>query len=214
MTKWIFIITLLLQSCSSPKPDSPKTSFNTKQEIQALDSNQFRILEKEVITGDFDGDGSIESLQETFTSLIDSSSIPKYYFETQEAFEKKQKEIYDLKPNLTLSGSNPKIKELLLVKNKQILGTSWLKNEGDLNNDGNDEISVVIDWADWSSVNQCMIYTYKNETWNELLSFPIHEWKIIEDNFNGFISNLGNGKIVVRTFDEEINSIEKEIDLN
>lgn len=214
MTKWIFIIILLFLSCSNTKSEPTEISFNTKHETQAPDSNQFQILEKEVIIGDFDGDGTIESLQETFISLLDSSSIPKYYFETQETFEKKQKEIYDLKPNLTLSSSNPKIEELLLSKHKRILGTAWLKNEGDLNNDGNDEISVVIDWADWSSVNHCMIYTFKDEKWNELLKFQIHDWEFIENNFNGFIINLGNGKIVVKTFDEDINRIEKEIDLN
>ena len=214
MTKWTFIIILLFQSCSNPKPKPTEISSSTKQKIQAPDSNQFQILEKEIIIGDFDGDGTIESLQETFISLLDSSSIPKYYFETQEAFEKKQREIYQLKPNLTLSSSNPKIEELLLAKHTQILGTAWLKNEGDLNNDGNDEISVVIDWADWSSVNQCMIYTFKNKKWNELLKFQIHDWEFIENSFNGFIINLGNEKIVIKTFDEEINRIEKEIDLN
>lgn len=214
MKKWVFLLTILLQNCSNPKPEPTKISFNTRQATQTPDSNQFQILEKEVIIGDFDGDGIEDSLQETFISLIDSANIPKYYFETQEAFEKKQREIYGLKPNLTLSSSNPKIKELLLSQHKQILGTSWLQNEGDLNNDGNDEISVVIDWADWSSVNFCLIYTYKNEKWIELLKFEIRDWEFFEDNFNGFIINLGHGKILVKTFDEEVMSIEKEVDLN
>ncbi|HTF81568.1 MAG TPA: hypothetical protein VL947_07580 [Cytophagales bacterium] len=62
----------------------------------------------------------------------------------------------------------------------QLLGLSYLKNEGDLNGDGNDEVSYVVKWADWSSRNSCHIVTYKNKRWVVLYSFSIAEWQLPE----------------------------------
>lgn len=44
----------------------------------------------------------------------------------------------------------------------QLLGLSMLKNEGDLDGDGGDEISYVIDWADYSSVNTWHLVSNKH----------------------------------------------------
>ena len=54
-------------------------------------------------------------------------------------------------------------------------GLYCLINIGDINSDGKDEIALVIDYLDWSSVNSCKIYTLCNNKWTLLQQFAIHE---------------------------------------
>ena len=73
---------------------------------------------------------------------------------------------------------NPQIDTLHISKTQQLLGLYYVKNEGDLNGDGADEVSYVINYADWSSVNNWHIATYRNNKWSELYSFDIAEWQL------------------------------------
>ncbi|UOE46459.1 hypothetical protein MTO98_18835 [Mucilaginibacter sp. SMC90] len=78
------------------------------------------------------------------------------------------------------------------------MGLLYLKNEGDLNGDGGDEISCVTNKADWSNLNVCTIMTYKNGKWNMLYWFPIWEWQLPElprfGSQNGLL-DINQGKI-------------------
>jgi hypothetical protein len=86
-----------------------------------------------------------------------------------------------------------------------------LKNEGDLNNDGNDEVSFVVNFDDHSTVNTCLVYTYRRKQWQKLLSFSIWEWKIAE---KPLLRKNKNGTVTIFTSDDEANAIEKNIRLN
>lgn len=70
----------------------------------------------------------------------------------------------------------------------QLLGLSYLKNEGDLNGDGTDEVSYVVNWADWSNLNTWHLVTYKNKKWTALYSFPIWDWQLpdLPETFNHY----------------------------
>ncbi|MEO6630400.1 MAG: hypothetical protein ABIN13_01720, partial [Mucilaginibacter sp.] len=67
---------------------------------------------------------------------------------------------------------------LKITTNPQLLGLAYLKNEGDLDGDGGDEVSYVINWADWSNVNTWHIDTYKHGKWKDLYSFSIRDWQL------------------------------------
>ncbi len=128
------------------------------------------------ITGDFDGDGKKEQLTEHFYSKIDHKETNKFYengdYDTLVALTAKKK------PYCFLSCNYKKIADLQIASKDQLLGLSYLKNEGDLDRDGGDEISYVINWADWSNVNTWHIMTYKGGKWEELYSFPVWDWQI------------------------------------
>ena len=100
--------------------------------------------------------------------------------------------------------------------NFQLFGLSFLKNEGDIDNNGTDEIGLVVDWADWSDVNSYKIYTYKNNSWTELLNFEIRENDIDELNKNkdsqGLLYRNTKGDLISKTYDLG-EQIEKKIEL-
>jgi len=54
-----------------------------------------------------------------------------------------------LKPTLILKSNTSLIPNLILNKELFALGVAWLNNEGDLNGDGGDDISVIIGWGDF-----------------------------------------------------------------
>ncbi|MGQ9848052.1 MAG: hypothetical protein ACUVQP_11220 [Bacteroidales bacterium] len=77
--------------------------------------------------------------------------------------------------------SNPKIKSL---KINASIGAN-ITNEGDLNDDGNDEIGILPMWwtGTWRTYH---VYTYKNNSWQELINFEV--WLGNEDKNIDYIS--------------------------
>jgi hypothetical protein len=130
-----------------------------------------------IIEGDFDGDGKKERLTEHFISGIDKKETSKYYDAVEDYWDmidltiKKEPISYVLCDNTTID-------TLKIHSGGQLFGISYLKNEGDLNGDGTDELSYVVDWADYSNFNSWHIMTYKNGKWKELLTFPIWDWQL------------------------------------
>lgn len=129
------------------------------------------------ISGDFDGDGKKEHLLEHYFSSIDNKETNKYYKGLNEYNQlvvlTQLKEPYSF-----VMSDNLKIDTLHIAKNNQLFGLSYLKNEGDLNGDGTDEVSYVVDWADWSNSNTWHIVTFEENEWKELYAFPIWDWQI------------------------------------
>ena len=128
------------------------------------------------ITGDFDGDGKKEILTEHFISGIDHKETYKFYengdYDTLVSLN------HGKKPISFLSCNRKGIDDYMIDSGGSSLGLAYLKNEGDLDGDGADEISYVVDWADWSNVNDCNIMTYKDHKWKELYSFEIRDWQL------------------------------------
>jgi len=130
-----------------------------------------------VVTGNFKGDGKIDTLTEHYFSKLTGKETNKAYDSLED---------YDTLVSLTVNKdpysfvlcNDKTIDTLNITDNPQLLGLSWLHNEGDLDGDGGDELSYVIDWADWSSVNTCHIVSYKNGKWVELFSFMMHDWQL------------------------------------
>lgn len=130
-----------------------------------------------VIKGDFDGDGKQETLTEHYISLIDRQETNKGYDGLPE-YDQLVALTIKKQPYAFVMASKPAIDTLRISSDPQLLGLSYLKNEGDLDGDGADELSYVVDWADYSSGNTWHIMSYKNRHWKELYSFAIWDWQL------------------------------------
>jgi hypothetical protein len=142
-----------------------------KQKITGIFGYRF------IIYGDFNGDGKKDTLTEHFISDLSKQEMNKYYDGMEDmgdAIDTNAK----LQPISFITSSNPLIDTLHIGADAQVDGIEYIKNEGDLNNDGTDEIAYVINYLDWSSCNTCHIVTYKNNKWEELYSFSIHDWQL------------------------------------
>lgn len=141
------------------------------------------------IRGDFDGDGKIESLTEHYISGIDRNEVAKFYTDISD-YERFMTLVEQKQPMSFLLSDNQRIDTLHVSSAPQVLGLSFLKNEGDLNGDGADEISYVIDWADMSSINSYTVMTNVNGQWRELYSFDIRDWQL--PDFPGSVAYYGD----------------------
>lgn len=139
-----------------------------------------------VITGNFDGSGKTDTLTEHFISSIDHRETNKLYegidYDSLIALNQKKT------PELVLYSSNKNIAPFKMDAGYQ-LGLAYLKNEGDLNGDGRDEISYVVNYTDWSNLNECVIATYKNKKWRTIYAFDIWDWQL--PNLPGTYNDLG-----------------------
>jgi hypothetical protein len=123
------------------------------------------------ITGDFDGDGKQEKLTERFYSQRDRKETNKFYHS-----------IHDLEMSID-SSKIKRCKSFLICTDlkidtfftKGMLGLRWLKNEGDLDQDGGEELSfAIVNSGDFSKTH-CFIFSFKNGAWHELHKFDIQE---------------------------------------
>lgn len=165
-----------------------------------------------ILSGDFDGDGKKERLVEHFFSGLNNKETNKFYANLSE---------YDQLVTLTLKKSpysfvtsdNELIDTLRIDSEGQLFGLSYLKNEGDLTGDGREEVSYVVNWADWSNLNTCHLVTYKNKRWVELYSFPIWDWQLpdLPETFNQY-GLFGLQQKLINSTNDTVNArIEKEL---
>lgn len=128
------------------------------------------------IEGDFDGDGFRDTLTERYVSGIDGKETNKFYdtdnYDTVVAMTMAKR------PRSFAVSGNPDIDTLPIADHPQLFGLAFLKNEGDLDGNGTDEISYVVNHADWSSINSCNVVTWTPEGWKSLLTFGIHDWEL------------------------------------
>jgi hypothetical protein len=130
-----------------------------------------------VITGNFDGSGKIDTLTEHFFSALTHKETNKFYEDAD--YDQLVDSGYKKKTYCFISSSNKHI-ESLPIETKPQFGLSYLKNEGDLTGDGTDDISFVVNYADWSSVNFCIIMAYKKGKWQRIFSFEIRDSQLPE----------------------------------
>jgi len=205
-----FIIIVLFFSCNNKKNTSAQIlNEQTKDTIsQTPDSlGLIPILGyRFVISGDFDGDGNTEKLFEHYISRKDNKETNKFY-KNLDDYDELVSITIKKEPLSYLVSDNPDIDTLFVSNGYQHLGLALLRNEGDLDGDPGDEISYIINHADWSSVNNCHVMSYKKGEWVELYTFDVRDWLLPE--LPGTISDYGlfglEDKIIVS--DDSLNTI-------
>jgi hypothetical protein len=165
-----------------------------------------------IISGDFDGDGKKEKLIEHYFSSLDNKETNKFYDSLTQYGQ-----LVDLtiskKPYSFAVSDNKLIDTLHISSSIRQLGLAYLKNEGDLNGDGTDEISYVVNNADWSNLNTWHLMTFKNNRWQELYSFSIWDWQLpdLPETFNQY-GLFGLEDKVINTSNDTVNlQLEKEL---
>jgi len=183
----LIIVTILLVSC---KKEQEKPALGAAKSVSdTATTQQVDTVAKKpvnsiwgyrfVIGGDFDGDGKPENLVEHYYSRRDKKESYKFYDNVEEDWLVWDS-IMKKRPYSFALPDNKNIDTLRISKEKQLYGIAYLKNEGDLNGDGTDEVSYVINYADISGMNTCYIVTYKNKKWQELYSFATRDWEVPE----------------------------------
>ncbi len=166
------------------------------------------------IQGDFDGDGKKETLTEVYISTIDNKVLSKNNDDNLD-YEAYRSSVEQQKPKTSLTSSNNAISDFVVTNDPSQSGLLYLKNEGDLNNDGTDELSYVINWTDHSTMNKVHIVSYKNGQWEELYSFSIRESIFSEQKFHLIQKVQGdNSKIIIAFVNEQAMEEFLVVDLN
>lgn len=128
------------------------------------------------INGDFNGDGVKENLKSELYSKRDKQIIREIPEDCELGC------ICEYDPILYLKSTDSRIPELRLGSSCQIFGIGKLSNIGDVNNDGKDDIAVIVNWASYSGLNTCYLYGLCNGTWLELFSFLISDASLFVDD--------------------------------
>lgn len=164
-----------------------------------------------IISGDFDGDGKKEKLVEHYVSSIDHQETNKYYDQLPE-YDQLVALTIKKKPYSFLVSDQLNIDTLAISKADQQFGLAYLKNEGDLNGDGTDEVSYVVNWADWSSTNTWHLMTYKNKKWEELYWFPIWDWQL--PDLPGTFNDYGLFGLMDKVVDSKNDTLNQQLEKN
>ena len=188
----ITIFSLFLFSCKEDSENENKAALKNQvksklseektKDIDTINSNfEENTTEESVfIKGYFYSSTKIDTLDfKTFSKIknVYLDSIPSF-----EDFEKKVDYIYtnEIEIHITNKNNNP-------LKFENASSLYFIENIGDNNNDGLDEIAVVVNYADQSSYNNCKIYSYCNNNWKLLFEFSINEMSLFFENNEDFI---------------------------
>jgi hypothetical protein len=162
---------------SSDVQNRPSGLILIEHDLRNLSYNYYPQLgNRFVIAGDFDGDGKKDTLVEHFVSLLDGKETPKFY-DSISGYDQLVDFTVHKEPYSFVSSVDGWIDTLRVSTDLQLLGLSYLKNEGDIDDDGGDEVSFLIDWADWSNVNTYHLVSYKKGKWVELYAFNVWDWQ-------------------------------------
>lgn len=132
------------------------------------------------VTGDFNGDGKNDTLYERYISLLTGKETNKEYdfdedIDGMDALFFHQNLAFRKKPLVRLKSNDPAIKNFDVASGGAQGGFDYLKNIGDLNGNGTDELVFYIYSVDMSSLNSCALATYKNGKWKQIKSWVISE---------------------------------------
>ena len=167
----ILFLVVCIGACSNAIKTESKTVSETEEPIEY----EYYRLHKLFVVGDFDGDGEKDTLFLHHYSNITKTEIDSFPYpkDLEDWYDfVRYHDNQDIASYLTF---NKKNKDTLHFGQSQILGLYCLINIGDNNSDGKDEIALVVNFADWTNMNACMIYTLCNEKWTLLKEFEIDE---------------------------------------
>jgi len=221
MTKtYLFLIlTIFIFSCSSRETKTAAAKETTLSLTQAVDSSDTFAEDltpvpgyRFVIEGDFDGNGKKEKMTEHYFSALTNKETDKFYVNVE--YNKLVDLTVQKQPYSFVLADDPAIDTLQISSSLQLFGLSFFRNEGDLNGDGGDELSYVVDWADWSNLNTWHLVTFKDHKWKELYKFPIWNWQLpdVPQSSNHYGLFGTDDKAVISNNDTIAELMQKEMD--
>lgn len=126
-------------------------------------------LKKLYVTGDFNGDGNMDTIHQNTISAITHQEINSFHTREWDSIENY---FYKIDADVILTLANQKCDTLHLGPGG---GLYCLINIGDNNKDKKDEIAFVVDYYSFTNISSCEVYTLCNTEWTKLKSFKIHE---------------------------------------
>lgn len=167
-----FLFIYLLGHPASKSPKKEKTQHDAE-----LIATEY--IYRTTLKGDFDGDGTTEILYESMLSHVTGKQIDLVVYENfpggfHDPYAGLVVAVCDLKPSLKLKSPDG-FQDLKLNHTYQIFGILDIKNLGNINEIPGDEFALIVDWADWSNVNTCQIYSLINNEWNQIFDFEIRD---------------------------------------
>lgn len=158
------------------------------------------------ISGDFDGDGKIDTLTEKFVSLKTRKETNKFYENIPVGSYAYFR--HEIGENYSFLVDNASLVDTL--KNIGDFGLAWLEKIGDIDGNGTDEIGFVCYHDDNSSINTFQIYTF-NKKWEKMYSFEIRDWALpklpqvnIKNNLQGVDEGVPLDIITIEKLEKEI----------
>ncbi|MEC4004854.1 hypothetical protein OX283_009325 [Flavobacterium sp. SUN052] len=170
----ILLVFVLLFVCCANKLKKHTNSSNHEVLTVSKDSVPlvFHKLSKLYVIGNFEGKGKKDTIFQYNFSGKNKTEIMNAPDPFKNDWDVVEKWFYDQKADVLLQFKSSK-KEVLHLGIAH--GLYCLLNIGDNNNDGKDEIALVIDKLDESRVNTCKIYSYCDGKWNVLKQFDVFE---------------------------------------
>lgn len=158
-------------ACSYPKREyiQEKTIDSSTLTNVTKSPSVYVQLHSHSLSGDFDGDGQIDTLfQKTIdnTTSLSIDSFPETQWDSMEHFFSTHH------ADVILTLHNRQCDTLHLGQGG---GLFCLINIGDNNHDQKDEIALAVDYYDFTNITSCYIYTICGNHWKVLKSFKIHE---------------------------------------
>ena len=149
------------------------TLSNGKDQIVKLDSIRPIWGYRFQLIGNFEGKGIQDTFMERYYSDRDHRETNKFYTGIDDVWQ-----MYDSAHQKLVNAfflcSNPRLDTLPA---SGVFGPLSLRNEGDLDGDGGDEVSFVPTVEQQSSLTHCYILSFKHGKWKEIYSFGTWEWK-------------------------------------
>ncbi len=146
---------------------------------ETLDATKYHDPETLSITGDFNGDGTTETLIQDIEDSTGTTvtRIPNTPAEIEndtaiDGYYRYIEFVAKLNYRTRIKSSNIANKPLYFGNSQ---GLYCLINVGNVNNNPGDEIALVIDYLDFDRSNSCKIYTLCNGTWKICFQYRVHE---------------------------------------
>jgi hypothetical protein len=147
------------------------------------------------IGADINGDGESEKLNLKVISKLTNDEIDSIVYTGD--YQGYLKAFSQIKPQIVLYINDNEMS--IISEDPKILRPWNLTNIGDVNNDGNDDISLVIEWYEYEKTDSCYIYSYVDNRWRIIGSAPIEiSWTQIGDKDYAYIDDIiiqKNGKL-------------------
>ena len=166
---FIIIIGLSLTGCTGKSSVAAKS---TPIIAAAPEVITFRSLSRLSLIGDFNGDGNMDTLQEHCISVKTGHEIDSFPENNRDTLANY---FHELQSKVFISSSLPGIKPLPLSEDGFSIGLFCLINMGNIDKKKGDEIALVVDYPDYSSLNTCRIFSLRNDHWQEIGAFNVFE---------------------------------------